>query len=419
MAGTVGLKPHERLLVACLRNDQEVGSFLAESLDWPAAVRTAVRHGVAPSVARKLAAFFRDGRVPREIAQTFESLYDGNRDRNHIYFEAAGALIDVLESAGIQCLLLKGVALASSVYDDPSLRTFADIDVLVDPSNYQAAIAAAEAAGYTTAYVEPEGLHHELIRIHPEDLVSRTVAPQYDPTIPPARIARHKHNIRLEIHRGLFRDDTGWRRDVDLIPVFDGAVSGRFPDGRSFGMPRPEHMLIHLSAHARSHGFNRLTFLVDVARLLRVCEERLDWEMTYAEAVRCGALADVGWMLMLTRNVLGVEAPAMVMKRFASTTVIAELAGYPRSAGEVFAAMEKGPAATVLTRARRAGGTGAAVAAVGRRLAPGSAFIRRRYGVRHPLAVAAIAILRPFLLLGSAVGYLVNQLANPRRRALA
>jgi hypothetical protein len=419
MAGLVGLWPHELLLVACLRNDKEIEPLLTERVDWPALVRIAVRHGVAPSVAQRLVSYSGDGRVPREIAQTLEGLYAGNRDRNRVNFEAAADLVGALAAAGISCLLLKGVALACSVYDDPSLRTFADIDLLVDPSDYQSAVAAAEAFGYVSEYVEPEGLHHELVRVHAEDLLSRTVAPQYDSAIPRARIARHKHGIRVEIHRGLFRDGAGRRRDVDLASFFEGAVTGMFSNGHGFRTLRPEHMLIHLAAHARSHGFNRLTFLVDVAQLLRVCEERLDWEMVHAEAVRCGVLSDVGWTLMLTREVLGVEGPAPAMERFISTTALTALAGYPRSAGEVFAAMEGGAVAAMLTRARHAGGTWAAISVIGRRLAPGGVAIRRRYGVRHPLAVALVALARPFLLLGSALRYLVGQLANPRRRALA
>ena len=53
----------------------------------------------------------------------------------------------MLESAGVRHVLLKGAALATAVYADPSLRPFGDVDLLLDPGRFVDGIAALRAAG--------------------------------------------------------------------------------------------------------------------------------------------------------------------------------------------------------------------------------------------------------------------------------
>ena len=48
-------------------------------------------------------------------------------------------VVDALEAAGIPSVLLKGPALARTVYPDPALRQSVDIDLLVRPGDVLAA----------------------------------------------------------------------------------------------------------------------------------------------------------------------------------------------------------------------------------------------------------------------------------------
>ena len=61
--------------------------------------------------------------------------------------QAALAASEVLESAGVRHVLLKGAALATAVYADPSLRPFGDVDLLLEPARFVDGIAALRAAG--------------------------------------------------------------------------------------------------------------------------------------------------------------------------------------------------------------------------------------------------------------------------------
>lgn len=56
------------------------------------------------------------------------------------YLEAAAAsVVDVLESVGIDCVVLKGAPLARRYWPDDAVRDMCDVDLLVDPSAYERA----------------------------------------------------------------------------------------------------------------------------------------------------------------------------------------------------------------------------------------------------------------------------------------
>lgn len=57
-------------------------------------------------------------------------------------------VVDLLTAAGIDVRVLKGPALARTVYDDPSMRTFVDVDILVRSSDIDEATSLLTAAGY-------------------------------------------------------------------------------------------------------------------------------------------------------------------------------------------------------------------------------------------------------------------------------
>lgn len=62
---------------------------------------------------------------------------------------AAAEVVGALEDHGIACVILKGPATVHWLYaDDPALRTYADVDVLVEPSRFQAAETVLQAHGF-------------------------------------------------------------------------------------------------------------------------------------------------------------------------------------------------------------------------------------------------------------------------------
>src|SRR5207253_1468780 len=59
------------------------------------------------------------------------------------------------EEAAVEFLILKGPALAHTVYPDPAWRYFTDLDVLVAPKDWRRACAVLEALGFKRGQPEP------------------------------------------------------------------------------------------------------------------------------------------------------------------------------------------------------------------------------------------------------------------------
>jgi hypothetical protein len=68
--------------------------------------------------------------------------------RNRALFRVGRRLLATLADAGIDTLMLKGGALAATVYGDPGLRPMSDLDVLVPTARARAAIDALERQGW-------------------------------------------------------------------------------------------------------------------------------------------------------------------------------------------------------------------------------------------------------------------------------
>ena len=85
--------------------------------------------------------------------------------RNMLAGRQIQTVTDALNKAGIFSILLKGHALARTVYPDPALRQSTDIDLLVQPRNIPHAEKILENLGYVcpakTFSISQSGYHHE------------------------------------------------------------------------------------------------------------------------------------------------------------------------------------------------------------------------------------------------------------------
>ncbi len=116
----------------------------------------------------------------------------------------AQAVVGALEVAGIEYRLLKGVVLANSLYPDPSMRVFSDVDVLVRSSEFT------RAANLIAASPEAGGLG--ALRALPE------LRPGFDDRFGREVLLR-SGSIEIDLHRTLVDGPYGLR--VNLQDLFD------------------------------------------------------------------------------------------------------------------------------------------------------------------------------------------------------
>lgn len=201
-----------------------------------------------------------------------------------------------LAADGIPALLLKGAALASSVYPSFAHRPMNDLDLLVPPDDAARAWQRVRDLGWTP---EQEGGAEFHASFH-------HLKPLVDP---------RGTGIVVEIHRSMMplpgpfilREADVWR---DSTEVGIGGTVGR--------VPSDVHQLLHLSVHfAWSHYLTRglARTVRDVATLL--AEREIAWDDFVVLARGARASTCAFWTLRLSKTLVAAAVPDEVLRALA------------------------------------------------------------------------------------------------------
>lgn len=276
------LPSSETLFLAACMGEVHTGS----SEDWTAAVELAREHGLGPLVFSALRYSGSPGNVaavslPDAAWISLEQEYEEAVKRHG---RACLQLISVLESlAGIRYLVLKGPALSTRLYPRGG-RTYGDLDIVVQESDYSAARAALRSIGYN-----PPGPHVERY----QRLVGRDLS-----LIPQDERAS---SMSVELHwrmsgpaAGMLDEVSIWKRSQQ-VTINDWLVD----------VPGPEDTLLLLALNLRLHRFARLKTLCDIGRLLRQEGRMMDWTLVHAEAHEAGLCITLRHALDLAHAAFG------------------------------------------------------------------------------------------------------------------
>jgi hypothetical protein len=378
---------------------------------WPAFVEASIWHGVAQIAAGYLVCSEMDAVIPGEVRRFFQGYRTANAARSRALLAESGHVVEALRAAGIESIVLKGAALAATVYPEPGLRNFADIDILVQADRLREAEEAIAPLGYRARRaILPDSLTHECCRMGTADLLTGTLAPDFIPAHAAYLIEDFTHRIALELHRGLFRTLDGLWRRVGLEPFWGGAAVFSPSPGSRARMLSPEAMLIHLAAHAGDHAFGRLLFPIDAAFVIAANGDTLSWERLPEMSRAYGAADRVHTLLSYARQIceaqISDDGPCTLQTR-GSGRLVAPVAA-------IFPSGKPARSEVVLRRLLRSAKLGDAAASAVRLLGPPASTIREIYGVRSAPMVALCYLVRPFHLAARTLRLVVQSAAAGR-----
>jgi hypothetical protein len=283
-----------RLLFLCAGpsgNDAEIGRLAGLPLNWALVARLAMTARAVPVVVRRIRRAV--GAVP-DVAAALGRLAMVEEFELQRMEERLDETIAAFEGACIPTVLLKGSALARSVFESVVDRPMLDLDVLVRPEDTDAARAAAAKAGWVwkhdVRYAPFFSTHHHL---------------------PPLRDGRGTRAL-LELHTGLF--PAGNPFQLETSRVFDRACLPRRPS-EMVRIPSPEDHAVYLAAHwVWSHMMNGGAWraLRDIGAL--TVHTRFDWEACVARAKDARAASCVYWTLRLARTMANIEVPEFALR---------------------------------------------------------------------------------------------------------
>jgi hypothetical protein len=272
-------------------------------MDWVYLLELADQHGVIPLLYES---FKKIGisAVPECVLNKFQQIVQVNTLRNLFLVGELCRVLDLLKTHNIPVIPFKGPTLATLAYGGIQRRKAGDLDILVHERDFCKSRDLLMAQGYQPimppwfldaaqekAYLESR---NEYTLIHPETQVC------------------------IDLHRRLAAGDF-FLMPIDFERLWNfNSLQQRLHSvsvaGRTLPALQAEDLLLYLCVHGSKHLWARLTWICDVAELLR-SNPTLNWDWVFQQTklLGCDRILSIG--LLLANDLLGAPIPDHVRQR--------------------------------------------------------------------------------------------------------
>ena len=255
--------PVRRWLVSCLDalgHRQPVPAPPLD-LDWAALLTLAEVEDVLPAVAYA-AGTARWTTVPAVARRPLADALAASRARHLVMTGELARALRRCATEGIDVIALKGPVLAETVFPDPALRPFSDLDLLVRPRDRRRTDASLRALGYAPLADE-----------HSWD---------FDIAYDGATVYESPGGVRIDLHWALLTEARYAWRQPEAASVWQRATPITLAGERALGLA-PEDLVLHLATHfAVHHSLTGLLRQWDLALVL--AQTPIDWPRLLARA---------------------------------------------------------------------------------------------------------------------------------------
>lgn len=280
---------------------ERIANWDFSAVDWEEFIRLAEHHGVIPLAARNLIEHARG--LPKGIDATFRAAYELNLKRGLWFAAELARIVRNFDLQGVPVMPFKGPVLAQSVYGDPGLRSFSDLDLMISSADFERAKHTLAEIGYRPAKelrpaVERFWLRNGYEQSFDGSAGKNLVELQW-------ALLPHFYAVDLNVE--------------DLLARCGYSGVG----GCQMRSLSPEDSVIVLSLHAAKHLWGRLVWLVDIAETLRI--KTIDYEAVFPLAQDIGVSRILGVTFWLVRNVLHADLPEAAEKMIAADSGVPAL----------------------------------------------------------------------------------------------
>jgi hypothetical protein len=264
-------------------------------LDWAALVRVADEERLGPLLYR---AVRWQNLVPPAVEEGLRAARYSIAVRDRLLRGELVAILDCLAAQGVDVLLLKGAALAQTVYGGTGLRPMEDLDLLVHQEGVRPALRILAEQGYRRVGLE---VRPGADLAYENEVMLRKAGPV---------------DFSVEVHWSLF--DLPYYQQVLPMAWFWQTASTVQIGNTPVQVLGPEAQILHLCGHmVLHHGGERarLLWLHDVAEVLSHYRDQVDWEELLNRAQKCGLVLPVQHVVGQVAHEWGVPMPAEALSR--------------------------------------------------------------------------------------------------------
>jgi len=325
------MRPELELIACFLRpptsagSEDHIHSLLQGHLNWDDVMAIATRHKVQPIVWERLSGLDHVA-IPAAAKEAFHQAARAAAASSLAQLQELLRLCERFDAERIPAIPYKGPVLSWLAYGSFTRRVYQDLDFVLPQRHIPAATSLMQAAGYEPQF-DPREAHAG----------GRKHAPgQYSFFCGARNVLTELHTERTMRYFPIPPDLEDMHRR--LIPV---EVAGRTV--RTFSI---EDTLVLLAVHGGKHFWERLSWILDLAELIRT--RSVDWPLAMRMAARAQCRRALLLGLCLAQEVLGATLPDSVREDIARDSNVRGLADIVH--GEL--AGKTDPNAGILPRAR-------------------------------------------------------------------
>jgi hypothetical protein len=249
---------------------------------------------IIPFVYRKIGSLPQECRPPETITDEMRQDFLISVVRSLHMERQLQEIIEGFQEQGVRVLVLRGPALAFSLYTDPAMRPSCDLDLLVAPENVIQARDILESLGYrclAKRFETSREFFREECFIHQEN--------------PGNKFPVDLHWVHWELHP-FFKGS----EEVDIEDLFERARKVETPN-LAFETLHPVDYLIHSAIHLvmiHKNGM-RLSWIYDTALLAQHLHVPDDWKTLQERSVAWRARLPLEQCLKMAQVWIGLELP--------------------------------------------------------------------------------------------------------------
>lgn len=301
-----------KLLLHCARtrlshsNIQEIEVLLNGNIDWSTLIQLSRWHGILPLLYQNLK-LVGANQIDSQVFAQLQKCSQATALQNTIFTKDLLKILNLFTSNDIKALAFKGPSLTIAAYQNLSLRSFCDLDILIPQKDCLKAIDVLSSQGH----YQPSRQWHFLNKQWEE-----TYLKSY------REFSLTNGIVSIDLHQALtvegylsskFSFEYLWNNH-ESIDIATQAVP-------SFGQI---DTLLYLCIHASKECWRKLKWICDIAEFIQIHPE-LDWHRLFEQAqiLHCERRMLIG--LLLAHHLLELFLPDIVFQRAEQDKVCYEL----------------------------------------------------------------------------------------------
>lgn len=234
--------------------------------------------------------------LPPELRVRLQDTYASAGRAAIAHYRVLSQAAQVFAAAGLQCILLKGLALAQAVYPDWGARPMVDLDLLVRTADVDRAAALLEALGY---------------RLRPDH------APDFDRRFGGEWAFERPDQLgpQVELHWDLLHFEWSRRTTASLVDDLWARVRPLTVGQSAVWQLAPDDMTLYLCLHmAVHHAYGEIRQFVDLDRWIRF-GPALDWPALVAAGRRYRLRRILYFALHFCRQLFDTPIPDDILRQ--------------------------------------------------------------------------------------------------------